>query len=127
MVENGKEGTHQLPDWPLGGAHLGRAELHCEDRKVNGQQNCRLQMPDQNPPGRLPSQPTQEPASHETGLQMSAMRPKITGHVKNQENLNLLGEKYPTDINTDMTQILNIPDKNTPFKIFAFKFILTDI
>ena len=43
---------------------------------------------------------------------MSRILPKITHHTKNQGNLNENEKKQSTDANNDMTQMLELPDKD---------------
>lgn len=43
---------------------------------------------------------------------MSRIEPKITSSVKKQENLNLHGKRQSTDINTEITYMLELSDKD---------------
>lgn len=42
---------------------------------------------------------------------MSRLQEKITGHIKNQENLNMNKKRQSTDANIKMTQMIELSDR----------------
>lgn len=48
---------------------------------------------------------------HNRTVNMSMRVSTVTWHVKNQESLNFYGKRQSTDVNTEITKLLELPDR----------------